>query len=118
MEVRYRQHLGGACSKPFIASVGLTLRAMPISTRVKRDGVMTTLRTAVFVSAERSGAAVLNSTKNANVLPRYRATALLYKIFANLAKNIGHLQRRPVHFLSRCLGRLTEIGKPLVRPVR
>src|SRR3954447_19526864 len=69
MEVRYRQHLGGACSKPFIASVGLTLRAMPISTRVKRDGVMTTLRTAVFVSAERSGAAVLNSTKNANVLP-------------------------------------------------
>jgi hypothetical protein len=43
---------------------------MPISTRVKRDGVMTTLRTAVFVTAERSGAAVLNSTKNANVLPR------------------------------------------------
>lgn len=31
---------------------------------------MTTLRAAVFVTAERSGAAVLNSTKNANVLPR------------------------------------------------
>ena len=32
--------------------------------------MMTTLRAAVFVPAERSGAAVLNSAKNANVLPR------------------------------------------------
>ena len=71
---------------------------------------MTTLRAAVFVTAERRGAAVLNGAQDANVLPRQPASVLLYELFACLPKNIGHLQRRPVHFLSRCLGRLTWSG--------
>ena len=71
---------------------------------------MITARAAVFVATERSSAAVLNSAKNANVLPGQPATALLYKVFANLTKNVGHLQRRLLHFLRRCLGRLTWSG--------
>ena len=62
------------------------------------------------MAAERSGAAVLNGTQNANVLPRQPASALLDEIFACLAQNIGHLERWPVHLFSLFLDRFTWSG--------
>jgi hypothetical protein len=41
------------CGEPALASLRLTLRAVPVSAGVIRDGLMTALRTSIDVAAER-----------------------------------------------------------------
>jgi hypothetical protein len=64
MEVQHWQQFICPGCKPLITSVGLALRAMPITTRVERDGAMAALRTGIYVAAQSSCTAVLDGTQN------------------------------------------------------
>lgn len=64
MEVQHGQQFVRTGCKPLLTSIGLALRAMPITTRVERDGAMAALRTGIDMAAQRSCTAVLNGTQN------------------------------------------------------
>jgi hypothetical protein len=64
MEVRHWQKFVRTVSKPLITSVGLALRAMPITTRVERDGTMAALRTGIEMAAQSGRPAMLDCTQN------------------------------------------------------
>ncbi len=93
---------------PFIASVDLALRTMPVTTRVERDGSMTTLRTAIHMAAQGRSTAVLDGTQHPKMLPSQPATILLNELLTNGTENVSHLDRWPVHLFCRFLERLTS----------
>jgi hypothetical protein len=64
MDVVDRKQFVAACGDPLVASLGLTLRAMPIPAGVEEDGAMAALRTLIPVASERCRAAVLDGSEH------------------------------------------------------
>lgn len=110
MKIRHRQQFLGANFQPLIAGIGLALGAMPIATRVERDGSMTALRTGIDVAAQRCRTAMLNSAQHLEMLPSQPATALLNEISTDCAKDFSHLERWPFHLFNRFLGGFASSG--------
>src|SRR5262249_31061883 len=68
MKVAGRWQFPLACGKPALACLGLTLGAMPVSTRVVRDGLMSAFGTSIEMTAEHRGAATLHGAKDFELL--------------------------------------------------
>jgi hypothetical protein len=64
MDVVDRKQFVAACGDPLVASLGLTLRAMPIAAGVEEDGAMAAFRTLIPVASERCRAAVLDGSEH------------------------------------------------------
>jgi hypothetical protein len=69
VHIRDIQQFLFAGSEPLIASVGLALSAVAITTRVIRDGLMTAARALIQMAAQRRCAAALDSAQHAEMCP-------------------------------------------------
>jgi hypothetical protein len=87
--------------QPTFASTRLTLRAMPISTGIVRDGAMSAASALIEMAAERSGATPRNRQEHFDVLPADPLTASFDEGVSRCADQIGHLERWPLHLLAR-----------------
>ena len=87
--IRDRQKLGRPCLQSLVSRCGLALRAMPISTRVVRDGLMRAVITLLHVSAQRGGAACADVSEGSQLMGRERVTPSLEELLFVLAKDIG-----------------------------
>ena len=85
-------------SKPLITYVGLTLWAMPVSTRVIRDGLMTAAVALIAMAAERSCAATRDGVQHLDLWPGQRLPKAIQKSTAAAMNDIGHLPGRPCHY--------------------
>src|SRR4051794_37348173 len=108
MKVLYGQQFLCAQLNPLLASVDLALRTMPVTTRVERDGLMTTLRAAIHMATQGRSAAVLDSTQHPKMLPGQPATILLNELLTNCTEDVSHLDRWPIPLFCRFLERLTS----------
>ena len=68
MEIAGVEEFAFPCCQPALAGLCLTLGAVPISTRVVGDGLITATRASIAMSAEGSCAAALNGTKGFELL--------------------------------------------------
>jgi hypothetical protein len=68
MEVCRRQDFPLARSQPTLARLCLTLRAMPVTAGVVRDGLITAARARVEITSQSCCAAVLDGTKHFQLL--------------------------------------------------
>jgi hypothetical protein len=66
--------------------------------------------TAIQMSAERCGAAVLDGKENAEMQPRQPGPVPVDEAVAVRANDVCHLERWPVHFLCSLLDRFTWSG--------
>src|SRR5713101_3653092 len=69
MDVARREQLLATCCEPAVASPGLTLWAVPVSTRVVGDGAMSAASAFIEVAAERGGATPPTGQQHFDVLP-------------------------------------------------
>jgi len=73
-----RQQFLTTSGEPLVAGVGLALGAVPGAAGVERDGFVAALTAAVKMTAERSGAAMLDGKKHTDMQPGQPGPALLY----------------------------------------
>src|SRR5258708_27343429 len=99
MDVTRRKKFPATLFQPTFPSTCLTLRAMPISTRVVGDGAMSAASTFIEMPAERGGTTPGNSQEHFDVLPGDPLTASFDECVSRGADQIGPLARRPVHLL-------------------
>src|SRR4051794_8191752 len=99
VHVRDREQLLLASSQPLITSVGLTLCAMAIATRVIRDSLMPAARALIQMSAQRRRAATLDCAQHPEVLPLQSGSVLLGEALARCTNDIGHLEGWRIHLL-------------------
>jgi len=99
MDVTRRKKFPATLFQPTFPSTCLTLRAMPISTRVVGDGAMSAASAFIEMPAERGGTTPGNSQEHFDVLPGDPLTASFDECASRSADQIGHLQRWPVHLL-------------------
>src|SRR6266702_6078791 len=97
MDVTRWEKLLATCCEPAIASSCLTLRAVPISTRVVGDGAMSAASALIEMSAERGGATPRNGQQHFDMLPGDPLTASFDECVSRSADEIGHLEGWPVH---------------------
>src|SRR5450759_4132669 len=97
MNVADRKQFLAAFGQPFVASIGLTLRTMPVTAGIERDGFVATSGTAIQVATELCRAAKLNGVKHAQIEPRQPGSFLCDEAIAVLSDDIGHLERWLVH---------------------
>src|SRR5258708_489844 len=97
MNVADRQQFLAAFGEPFVASVGLALRAVAIAAGVERDGLMAASGTAIQVATEGCRAANLDGVKHVQMEPRQPGSVLGDEAAAVLSDDIGHLERWLVH---------------------
>jgi hypothetical protein len=96
VDVRDVEELPLAGRQPPGASLGLTLRTVPVPTRVVRDGPMSTRRAVIEMSAERRGPAPRQRAQHGALLHTQPAM-LLDERLSLRAEEIGHLHGRPTH---------------------
>jgi hypothetical protein len=99
MGVPDRQQLTFTLGEPLIARVRQALWAVPIATRVERDGAMAAGGTAVEMSAQGGGPAALDRAKHTEVLRGEPGAMGLDEACPVLANDIGHLEGWPGHRL-------------------
>src|SRR6266849_10924922 len=99
MDVARREQLLATCCEPAVASPGLTLWAVPVSTRVVGDGTMPAASALIEMPAERGGATPPNGQQHFDVLPTDPLAASFDECISRGADEIGHLQRWPTHLL-------------------
>src|SRR5271165_2786787 len=97
MHVRGLQKFTATLCQPTFPSTCLTLRAMPISTRVVGDGAMSAASAFIQMPAERGGATPRNGQEHFDVLPGDPLTASFDECVSRGADQIGHLEGWPVH---------------------
>src|SRR5712664_1883860 len=85
--------------EPTFASARLTLRAVPISTRVVGDGAMSAASALIEMSAEHGSATPRNGQQHFDMLPGDPLTASFDECVSRSADEIGHLEGWPVHLL-------------------
>src|SRR5882724_9423945 len=94
MDVARREKFSLTCGDPAFPSRGLTLRAMPISAGVVRDGGA--------MPAACGGATARNGQQHFDVLPAEPLAISFDEGSSRAADEIGHLEGRPAHlFLLR-----------------
>src|SRR5215472_2396027 len=79
--------------EPAYAGVALTVGAMPVATRVIRDGDVPAVGAAVAMTTQRSRTAAQDGPQNLAVMPGDPAPAAVQEAIAYAADDIGHLQR-------------------------
>src|ERR1700736_3667533 len=110
MNVADRQQFFASFGEPLVASIGLTLRAMPIAAGVERDGFMATSGATIQVATEWCRAAKLDGIEYAEMEPRQPGSVLCDEATAVLSDDIGHLERWPVHRFCSLRERLVLSG--------
>src|SRR5260370_30465946 len=85
--------------EPTLTSARLTLRAVPISTRVVGDGAMSAARALIEMSAEHGRATPRNGQQHFDMLPGDPLTASVDECISRSADQLGHLDAWPVHLL-------------------
>jgi len=89
------QKVPAARFQPVVASIGLTLRAVPVPTGVKGDGAMSAAGTLIDMAAERGGSAAQDRGEDFQMQPRQPFAAAVEESISRCADNLGHLQGRP-----------------------
>ena len=91
--------------EPTVASVGLTLRAVPVAAAVVGDGrTVGAVGTLIEMPAQGGGATARDGPQHFEVLPGDPFTAAFDEGASRGANQIGHLEGWPVHlFALRCL---------------
>src|SRR5205823_1124574 len=92
MGVPDRQQLAFTLREPLIARVRETLRAMPIATRVERDGAMPAGGTPIEMPTQRCRPAVCDGAKQPEVLCGQPGAMGLDEACPGLANDVGHLE--------------------------
>src|SRR5439155_4127160 len=80
--------------EPAHAGVALAPWAMPVATRVVRDGGMSAVRTLIAMSTQRGGAAARDGEQHFFVLAVDPLATAFKKSLPGTANDVGHLQRR------------------------
>src|ERR1700756_1470485 len=87
--------------EPAVASVGLTLWAVPITTTVIGDGrTVPAVGALIEMPAQGGGATARNGSQHLEVLPGDPFTAAFDESASCGANQIGHLERWPVHLFA------------------
>jgi hypothetical protein len=102
-----REEVFRSPGEPLLAGVGLALWAVPISAGVIRDGLMTTGGATVQMASKGVRAAVADGSQDLQVWPCQMASVVLNEAVACRSNDVGHLERWPVHFLTRFRERFT-----------
>ena len=110
VEIGHGEEVFGSFREPLLTGVGLALWAVPISARVIGDGLVTASRASVQMAAESLRAAVPDSPQHFQLRPRQMAFVPVDEAVASRPNDVGHLERWPVHFLTRFRERLTWSG--------
>src|SRR5690349_7342689 len=110
VEVRNRKQISGLLHYPVLPGTGLTLRTVPVSTGVIRDGLIATSGTPVYMTSQRCRAAVADGTQHLQVRPAEVIPVAFDEAVAGLANDIGHLKGGPVHPLTSLRERFTKAG--------
>src|SRR5882762_10533486 len=98
MDVARRQKFLAAYFEPTVAGVGLTLRAVPVTAAVVRDGrTVPTVDALIEMPAQGGGATACDGSQHREVLPGDPPAASFDEDASRGANQIGHLKRRPVH---------------------
>ena len=71
---------------------------------------MATAGTAIQVTTEYCGAAMLDGAQHLQMLPSQPGAVALDEVFAMLSNDIGHLEGGPIHFLCFLRDRRTVSG--------
>src|ERR1700691_2245541 len=87
------------CLEPAQAGVALAPWAMPVATRVIRDGSMSAVRAPIAMSTQRGGAAAHDGQQHFLMLPADPLATAFKKSLPGTANDISHLQRRSAHAL-------------------
>ena len=101
-------HVAGGQQLPFPrlepaqAGVALAPWAMPVATRVVRDGRMSAVRALIAMSTQRGGAAARDGQQHLFVLPVDPLATAFNEGLSCTANDVGHLQRWPVHAFCVC----------------
>src|SRR5271165_1404240 len=100
MHVGRGEKFAAPCLKPVFAGTGLTLRAMPVSATVIRDGgAMSTAGALIDMTAECGGATARNGQQDLDMGPADPLAVALEESCSGRADQVGHLQKRPAHEL-------------------
>ena len=98
MNVTRRQKLLATCLEPTVASVGLTLRAVPVAAAVVGDGrTVPTVGALIEMPTQGGGATAHDGSEHFEVLPGDPPAAAFDECASRGANQIGHLEWRPVH---------------------
>src|ERR1035437_3550792 len=101
MNVTRREKFLATCCEPTVASVGLTLRAVPVAATVVGDSrTVPTVGALIEMPAQGGGATAREGSQHFEVLPGDPPAAAFDKCASSGAHQIGHLEGRPVHLLS------------------
>jgi hypothetical protein len=103
MDVARRKKFFLTCSDPAFPGRGLTLRAVPISAGVVRDGgAMPATGALIEMTAECSGTTPRHGQQHFDVLPAEPLAISFDEGSSRAADEIGHLEGRPAHLLLLC----------------
>src|SRR5467141_3695001 len=98
MDVARREKFSLPCGDPPFPGSGLTLRAVPVSAGVVRDGgTMPAAGALIEMTAECGGAAARNGQQHFDVLPAEPLAVSFDEGSSCAADEIGHLEGRPAH---------------------
>ena len=84
-------------SEPAFARLGLALGAVPIATRIIRDGLKSALGAGIEVASERGGAAVQQGAEGLELLEIEARSIPVEEALALHAEDVGHLHGGPSH---------------------
>ena len=93
--VAYRQEFLLPLMQPLLPGIGLTLRAVPITARVVRDGLITAAQALVAVPAEGTRTAAHDGRQHFDLGPRQRLAIAFEELASGSANDIGHLPGWP-----------------------
>ena len=87
--------------EPMVASVGLTLRAVPVPAAVVGDGrTVRAVGALIEMPAQGGGATARNGSQHLEMLPGDPFTAVFDEAASRGANQIGHLEWWPVHLFA------------------
>src|SRR3981189_811712 len=107
VEIGHGEEVFGSFREPLLTGVGLALWAMPISARVIRNGLVAASRASVQMAAESWRTAVPDGPQHFQLRPCQMAFVPADEAVASHPNDVGHLERWPVHFLTRFRERFT-----------
>jgi hypothetical protein len=99
MEVACREKFSSTRSDPPFPSTRLTLGAVAISARIKRDGAMPAAGALIEMTAEGGGTAPPNGQQHFDMHPPEPLAVSFDEGISRSADDIGHLEGWPVHLL-------------------
>ena len=114
VHIRHVEHVLLARGEPAGARLRLTLRTVPIATRVIGDGPMSAGAAVIDMAAERGGPTARDRAQHGSLL-HAEPRMLVDEGVTLRVEDVGHLHRRPAHGCggfrsSRDRGRTTGVG--------